>query len=127
MRPFLQDTLNLNGYQVMRGVKHTDGHEPDMLQRFDKVWSGHFHQKHEENNVCYFGTAYQMTFNDLFEKKGFHIYDTETDEIEFVENPTNFFMPSQYVTIPTTRLTFASSSGSYVKVFVHEKKNAAKV
>ncbi len=30
-----------------------------------------FSQKHEENNVCYFGTAYQMTFSDLFEKKVF--------------------------------------------------------
>ena len=119
--------FELEGYQVMRGVKHTDGMKPDMLQRFDKVWSGHFHIKHEENNICYFGTAYQMTFADLFEKKGFHIYDTETDEIEFVPNPDNLFHAIKYNDdIDLAMIDFRQYAGRYVKVFVHEKKDAKK-
>ena len=88
--------FELNGYQVMRGVQHSGGLDPVYVKKFDRVFTGHFHQKHERDNVHYFGTAYQMTFNDLFEKKGFHIYDTETDEIEFVENPEQKFFSLQY-------------------------------
>ena len=63
--------LEPNGYQVMRGVDYTGGLDPVHVKKFDRVFTGHFHQKHEKENVHYFGTAYQMTFNDLFEKKGF--------------------------------------------------------
>ena len=75
--PILCGHFELDGYQVMRNVKHTGGQDPKFCDRFDRVWSGHFHQKHEENNVCYFGTAYQMTFSDLFEKKVF-TFTTQT-------------------------------------------------
>ena len=99
----------------------------EICDRFDRVWSGHFHQKHEENNVCYFGTAYQMTFADLFEKKGFHIYDTETDEIEFVENPHRIFFAIPYRdNIDIDAIDYKQYKKSYVKVFVHEKKDPAK-
>jgi hypothetical protein len=54
--PILCGHFELDGYQVMRNVKHTGGQDPKFCDRFDRVWSGHFHQKHEENNVCYFGT-----------------------------------------------------------------------
>ena len=96
MHKILCGHLELNGYQVMRGVDYTGGLDPVHVKKFDRVFTGHFHQKHEKENVHYFGTAYQMTFNDLFEKKGFHIYDTETDEIEFVENPDRRFHSIQY-------------------------------
>ncbi len=132
---FMQDSdakivcghFELNGYQVMRGVDYTGGLDPVYVKKFDRVFSGHFHQKHEKENVHYFGTAYQMTFNDLFEKKGFHIYDTETDEIEFVENPEQKFFSVQYTDDADYSMTdFRKYRDSYVKVFVHEKKNAAK-
>lgn len=69
--PILCGHFELDGYQVMRNVRHNGGMDPRFCDRFDRVWSGHFHQKHENNNVSYFGTAYQMTFSDLFEKKVF--------------------------------------------------------
>ena len=40
-------------------------------------------------NIYYMGTQYQITFADLSETKGFHILDTNTREIEFIENPYN--------------------------------------
>lgn len=125
--PILCGHFELDGYQVMRNVKHTGGQDPKICDRFDRVWSGHFHQKHEENNVCYFGTAYQMTFADLFEKKGFHIYDTETDEIEFVENPHRIFFAIPYRdNIDIDAIDYKQYKKSYVKIFVHEKKDPAK-
>ena len=68
-----------------------------------------------------------MTFTDLFEKKGFHIYDTETDEIEFVPNHDKLFHAIPYNDeIDIALIDFRRYHGRYVKVFVHEKKNAKK-
>ena len=125
--PILCGHFELDGYQVMRNVRHNGGMDPRFCDRFDRVWSGHFHQKHENNNVSYFGTAYQMTFSDLFEKKGFHIYDTDKDEIEFIENPHRLFHAIPYRdTLDIDELNYTQYKDCYVKVFVHDKKNPAK-
>ena len=119
--------LELDGYQVMRGIDHVGGYDASSLSHFDKVWTGHFHVEHKKDNIHYVGTAYQMTFSDLFEKKGFYIYDTETDDMEFVENPDRRFHSIQYTDdTDYTMVDFRKFRGSYVKVFVHEKKNAAR-
>ncbi len=79
------------GFQVILGIKHQHGFNTSVFNRFDKVLSGHFHIKQSEGNIHYLGTQYQMNFGDLHSKKGFHVYDTETDILEFIENPNNIF------------------------------------
>ena len=37
------------------------------------------------------GNPYQMFWNDVDDKRGFHIFDTETNELEFIENPYTIF------------------------------------
>ena len=123
MQRLSADTLNWTAIKWCV-VQHSGGLDP-VTQKFDRVFLS-LYQKHERDNVHYFGTAYQMTFNDLFEKKGFHIYDTETDEIEFVENPEQSFSLQYTDDTDYTMVDFRKFRGSYVKVFVHEKKNAAR-
>jgi predicted phosphodiesterase len=79
------------GFQVIPGVKHQGGFNVSVFNRFDRVLSGHFHIKQSEKNIYYLGTQYQMNFSDVYVKKGFHVYDTVTDEMEFVENTNNIF------------------------------------
>jgi hypothetical protein len=79
------------GFQVIPGIKHQGGFNISVFNRFDKVLSGHFHIKQTEGNIHYLGTQYQMNFSDVYSKKGFHVYDTETDELQFVENESNIF------------------------------------
>ena len=73
------------------------------------------------------GTQYQITFADLNETKGFHILDTDTRELEFVENPLKMFHTLRYndnagpidiVNIDTSYL-----KDSYIKLFVESKKH----
>ena len=87
--------FELEGYQVMRGVKHTDGMKPDMLQRFDKVCRVLSPKARREQRVLLWHCV-SNDISDLFEKKGFHIYDTETDEIEFVPNLDKLFHAIPY-------------------------------
>lgn len=79
------------GFQVIPGIKHHGGFNISAFSRFDKVLSGHFHIKQSENNIYYLGTQYQMNFSDVYCTKGFHVYDTESDVLEFIENKNNIF------------------------------------
>lgn len=88
--------FELNGFQVMRGVKCDHGLDPATISQFDRVYSGHFHQKHDDGRIFYLGTQYDMTFADVDETKGFHVLDTDTLELEFIPNPYKLFYKIHY-------------------------------
>lgn len=78
--------FELNGFWFARGQK-SSGIDGGFLSRYSSVWSGHFHTISESGNIRYMGTPYTMTLADADDKRGFHVFDTETHELEFVENP----------------------------------------
>lgn len=88
--------FEVNGYEVLRGVEHHDGMDPDLFKGYEAVYSGHFHCRHSRGNIHYLGTQYQMTFSDLNERKGFNIFHPRTGEMEFVENPMQIFHQIEY-------------------------------
>ena len=94
--PIVCGHFELNGYEVMRGVKFQGGMSDSFLKRFELVLSGHFHNKNSKKNVVYLGTQYQITFSDLNDLKGFHVLDTETRELDFVENMDRMFYSIEY-------------------------------
>lgn len=92
----LMGHFEINGYEVLRGVEYKEGMEPSLLRKYKAVYSGHFHCRHSKENIHYLGTQYQMTFTDLGERKGFHILHTDTQQMEFVENPHQIFHEIEY-------------------------------
>ena len=52
-----------------------------MLRGLTQVLSGHFHQKSEFANIRYLGSQMQFTWSDYGDNKYFHIFDTDTQEI----------------------------------------------
>lgn len=125
--PILIGHLELSGYDVMRGVKFDGGMNPNLLDRFEKVISGHFHCRQEKDNIYYMGTQYQITFADLNETKGFHILDTETRQLEFIENPFKMFHTLRYNDsngpIDVDNVDYSYLKDSYIKLFVEAKKH----
>lgn len=117
--------FELQGYEVFRGVKFEGGMTDNLLQKFDKVWTGHFHMRHKKNNVRYLGTPYQITFSDLHEKKGFYFYDTQTEQLESVENPERIFLHIDYWDGYHEK-DLSTFENKYVKLFVQEKTNQIK-
>ena len=113
-------SLWTDGYQVMRNVS-IRADKIEILWSFDRVWSGHFHQNMKKQCVLLRHCLSDDLFWSLWEK-GFHIYDTETDEIEFVENPHRFFTIPYRDNIDIDAIDYKQYKKSYVKVFVHEKK-----
>jgi DNA repair exonuclease SbcCD nuclease subunit len=125
--PFLIGHLELDGYEVMRGVKFDNGMDPKLFSRYEKILSGHFHCRQEKDNIYYMGTQYQITFSDLNETKGFHILDTDTREIEFIENPYKMFYSVTYNDedgpIEPDKFDCQYLEGAYVKLFVEHKEH----
>jgi len=127
--PILIGHLELEGYQVMRGVNFKsvsdNGMNPKIFDRYEKVISGHFHCRQEKDNIYYMGTQYQITFSDLNETKGFHVLDTETRELEFIENPYKMFHSLSYNDEdgPVEEENYSYLKNAYVKLFVECKKH----
>jgi len=123
--PILIGHLELEGYEVMRGVGFDGGMSPKLFDRYEKVLSGHFHCRQEKDNIYYLGTQYQITFADVTETKGFHILDTDTRELEFVENPYKMFHTLRYNDEdgPIEERKYPEFKGSYIKLFVETKKH----
>ena len=125
--PILIGHLELDGYQVMRGVNHHGGMDAKLFERYEQVLSGHFHCRQEEGNIYYLGTQYQITFSDINETKGFHILDTETRETEFIPNPHKMFVELKYDDtagpMKIDEVDFSEFRECYVRVVVDNKNH----
>ena len=70
-----------------------------------------------------------MTWSDYGDTKGFHIYDTSTRELEFIENPFKTFVKVWYDDEGKTMETLVSEAGAsdvskkHAKVIVTSKTN----
>ena len=114
--------LEIKGFQVLRGILSEVGIEKTAVSSFYKVFSGHFHQKHDDGQIFYLGTQYDMTFADVDEHKGFHTIDLETGDLTFIENKTKIFHKIIYDdTVSVPKLNFEIYKDCYVKFIIRKK------
>lgn len=85
----------LNGFYFYKGMK-SHGLEPDFLKTYKEVWSGHFHTISEAANVKYIGTPWTLTAGDENDPRGFWMFDTETERMEFIPNNTTWHRRIHY-------------------------------
>jgi DNA repair exonuclease SbcCD nuclease subunit len=83
--------LELAGFYANKDYKCDHGTDPDHFAQFKRVFSGHFHKKSSKGNITYLGNPYQLFWNDEGETRGFHVFDTESGELEFIPNPLSMF------------------------------------
>ena len=88
--------FEIQGFEMYRGAVNDVGLTSDVFDKFDAVYSGHFHHKSSRKNIHYVGTPYEMTWSDYGDPHGFHILDTNTREVTYVENPYNVFVKMWY-------------------------------
>jgi DNA repair exonuclease SbcCD nuclease subunit len=88
--------LELAGFEHYKGQVAQKGMSRKVFERFDRVYTGHFHEPSSQGNVTYVGAPYEMTWADAGCQRGFTILDTETRETEFVPNPLTLYAKLQY-------------------------------
>jgi hypothetical protein len=120
--------FEIAGFEMDRGNVCDVGLDKQMLSKYDIVLTGHFHHKSTNGNITYVGTPYEMTWADYNDQKGFHIFDTETRELNFVKNPFSMFQKILYDDSETDfefwkKVDFLVYKECYVKVVVMNKHN----
>ena len=118
--------LELNGFTATPGHIMDHGHDPKIYDKFERVFSGHYHSRSNNGKIFYLGNPYEMFWNDVNDSRGFHIFDTETLEHTPVNNPYRLFYKIFYE--DTDHQTFNASEyeNKIVKVIVKKKTNIKK-
>lgn len=120
--------LELSGFEMYAGSPIEHGFDPKMFSKFQRVFSGHFHHKSSGGNIDYLGSPFEMTWQDYNDPKGFHVFDTETLELEWIKNPFKLFHKIFYNDENKTmenvlNVDFDKYMDTYVKVIVTHKGN----
>ena len=117
--------LAINGFSMVSGLECKDGFDRSAFKEYKYVLSGHFHLQCKKENIHYLGTPYQMSWSDFGDEKGFWLFDTETEIMEFIKNPDQIFHKIIYDDESVNYDSFKEHKykDCYVKVVVDNKTN----
>jgi DNA repair exonuclease SbcCD nuclease subunit len=118
--------LELNGFEMQKGLVMDHGWDKQEFKRFDMVMSGHYHHKSDDGQIFYLGTPYEIYWNDWNDPKGFHVFDTEKRELERIVNPYTIYSKIYYddtVSIFDDNHDMSAYKNKYVKLVVVNKKD----
>ena len=121
--------LEVEGFAMYKNYVAGDGLQPNIFKGYEFVASGHYHHKSSKGNIHYLGAPYEITWNDYDDPKGFHIFDTETREVEFIKNNYRLFEKIYYddenYATDFERLDTSYYTNKIVKLIVENKTKIA--
>ena len=123
MCPIVMGHLELNNFYANRIHLMEHGASREPYKKFEKVFSGHYHHRSNEDNIYYLGNPYEIYWSDLDDTRGFHIFDTDTCEVTPINNPHRMFYKLYYEDTPYQTFDTRDYEGKIVKVIVRKKEN----
>ena len=122
--PCVMGHLELNGFMATRGHFMEHGMDSNIFDKFQRVYSGHYHMRSNKENVFYLGNPYEMYWNDVNDRnRGFHLFDTDTLEHTPVNNPYQLFHNLYYEDTPHQMLDITKYDQKILKVIVRKKSD----
>lgn len=119
--------LEIQGFEMYRGSIVSHGDDRSIFGRYDMVLSGHYHHRSSDGSIFYLGSHGEFTWSDFDDPRGFHILDTETLELTFVENPYKMFKKIWYndadENFLNADINYSSYKNTLLKVIVTNKTN----
>lgn len=118
--------FSIVGFEMVKGRLCDSGLDRSLFDKFSTVYSGHFHTQSSQGQIKYLGAPYEINWGDSGEKRGFHIFDTTTHDLEFVPNPYQIFYLLNYdgsdmKIEDLDRLELARLESTYLKVLVKDR------
>lgn len=115
--------FEIAGFAMYRGMESHDGLSKNIFDKFDLVFSGHYHHRSNDGHIHYLGNPYELTWQDYNDPRGFHLFDTATRQLEFIRNPYTMFTRVEYDDKETdpTDLDSLDLTQKYVKLIVVNK------
>ena len=122
--PCVMGHLELNGFMATRGHFMEHGIDSNIFDKFERVYSGHYHMRSNKDNIFYLGNPYEMYWNDVNDRKrGFHLFDTDTLVHTSVNNPYQLFHNLYYEDTPHQMLDITKYDQKILKVIVRKKSD----
>ena len=113
--------LELNGFVATRGHTMENGMDTKVFDKFDRVYSGHFHTRSTDGKISYLGNPYEMFWNDVNDPRGFNLFDTKTLKHTPVNNPYRLFYNIYYEDTNYKLFDSREYKNKIVKVIVKRK------
>ena len=113
--------LEVNGFKATRGHLMENGTDVKTFNKFERVYSGHFHTRSDDGQIFYLGNPYEMFWNDVNDPRGFHIFDTDTLEHTPINNPYKLFYNIYYEDTNHKLFNATQYANKIVKVIVRKK------
>ena len=113
--------LELNGFRAHRGHIMEEGMDGKLFEKFERVFSGHYHTRSDDGRIFYLGNPYEMFWNDVNDTRGFTIFDTETLTHTPVNNPYKLFYNIYYEDTNHKLFNTTEYKNKIVKVIVRKK------
>lgn len=119
--------LEIQGFEMYKGSLVSHGDDRSIFSKFDLCMSGHYHHRSTDGHIFYLGSHAEFTWSDYDDPKGFHIFDTETRELTFIENPYKMFKKVWYNDADDAflqkKINYSEFRGCVIKVIVTNKTN----
>lgn len=119
--------LEIQGFEMYRGSVVSHGDDRSTFGRFDMVLSGHYHHRSTDGTIFYLGSHGEFTWSDYDDPRGFHILDTETLELTFIENPYKMFKKVWYNDVDekflNSDIDYTQYKNTMLKIIVTNKTN----
>lgn len=123
--------LELSNFAMHKGIVSEEGMSPELFEKFEFAFTGHYHHRSNRGNIYYLGTPYELTWHDNSDPKGFHIFDFNSRELEFIQNPFRMFNKIYYDDLLNEEELkqnlsdnyYEKFSNSYIKLIVKNKEN----
>ncbi len=125
--------FEISGFKMYQGgISSQDGLSHTLFSNYERVLSGHYHHRSSKGNIEYIGTPYEMTWQDYGDQKGFHVFDSVTRDMSFIENPYSIYIKVDYddsgkVDISNSgyldKSYLSQFAGNFVKIQVKNKTN----
>jgi hypothetical protein len=116
--------LELVGFAAYKGHTMEDGMDCKLFEKYNLVFSGHYHTRSNNGKIFYLGNPYEIYWNDLNDTRGFHIFDTETLEITPINNPYKIYKIIYYEDTPHQTFNASEYENKIVKVVVRKKTDS---
>jgi len=88
--------FEISGFAMYRGMQSHEGLSKTLFEKFDLVFSGHYHHRSDDGHIYYLGNPYELTWQDFNDPRGFHLFDLNTRGLQFIQNPYTMFERLEY-------------------------------
>lgn len=118
--------LEIEKFPMYKGIPSEHGMSASVFEKYDMAMSGHYHTRSHAKNIWYLGSHGEFTWSDHNDPKGFHIFDTNTRELTFIENPYRVFKKIFYDDTKELPDISEDLSSSIIKVVISSKDDPYK-